>query len=103
MVKPAAGHRPLAYSSPEAVQTTGTVAFHLCVGLRRRDSDRGAHERGHGLCSENAIIAARAIGAARAARSPRTSRTQEGRGSAAPERDVSGSGGAIEPHGEFRL
>jgi hypothetical protein len=26
MVKPAAGHRPLAYSSPEAVQTTGTVA-----------------------------------------------------------------------------
>jgi hypothetical protein len=25
-VKPAAGHRPLAYSSPEAVQTTGTVA-----------------------------------------------------------------------------
>src|SRR5580700_10929800 len=30
MVKPAAGHRPLAYSSPEAVQTTGTVA--LCIG-----------------------------------------------------------------------
>src|SRR5271163_1663674 len=30
MVKPAAGYRPLAYSSPEAVQTTGTVA-----GLRR--------------------------------------------------------------------
>jgi hypothetical protein len=28
-VKPAAGHRPLAYSSPEAVQTTGTVAFSL--------------------------------------------------------------------------
>jgi hypothetical protein len=27
-VKPAAGHRPLAYSSPEAVQTTGTVADH---------------------------------------------------------------------------
>src|ERR1700730_3002068 len=27
MVKPAAGHRPLAYSSPEAVQTTGTVAI----------------------------------------------------------------------------
>src|SRR5438105_11738126 len=26
MVKPAAGYRPLAYSSPEAVQTTGTVA-----------------------------------------------------------------------------
>jgi hypothetical protein len=26
MVKPAAGCRPLAYSSPEAVQTTGTVA-----------------------------------------------------------------------------
>jgi len=25
-VKPAAGYRPLAYSSPEAVQTTGTVA-----------------------------------------------------------------------------
>ena len=25
MVKPAAGHRPLAYSPPEAVQTTGTV------------------------------------------------------------------------------
>jgi hypothetical protein len=26
-VKPAAGYRPLAYSSPEAVQTTGTVAL----------------------------------------------------------------------------
>ena len=26
MVKPAAGYRPLAYASPEAVQTTGTVA-----------------------------------------------------------------------------
>ena len=26
-MKPAAGYRPLAYSSPEAVQTTGTVAF----------------------------------------------------------------------------
>jgi hypothetical protein len=26
IVKPAAGYRPLAYSSPEAVQTTGTVA-----------------------------------------------------------------------------
>jgi ribosomal protein S18 acetylase RimI-like enzyme len=25
MIKPAAGYRPLAYSSPEAVQTTGTV------------------------------------------------------------------------------
>ena len=25
--KPAAGYRPLAYSSPEAVQTTGTVAM----------------------------------------------------------------------------
>jgi hypothetical protein len=25
-VKPAAGYRPLAYSSPEAVQTTGTAA-----------------------------------------------------------------------------
>jgi hypothetical protein len=28
-VKPAAGYRPLAYSSPEAVQTTGTVARRL--------------------------------------------------------------------------
>src|SRR4029077_17936030 len=27
MIKPAAGYRPLAYSSPEAVQTTGTVVF----------------------------------------------------------------------------
>ncbi|MGC1888564.1 MAG: uroporphyrinogen decarboxylase family protein, partial [Stellaceae bacterium] len=27
MVKPAAGYRPLACSSPEAVQTTGTVAW----------------------------------------------------------------------------
>ena len=26
MIKPAAGDRPIAYSSPEAVQTTGTVA-----------------------------------------------------------------------------
>jgi hypothetical protein len=32
-VKPAAGHRPLAYSSPEAVQTTGTVANVTTVGL----------------------------------------------------------------------
>jgi hypothetical protein len=32
MVKPAAGYRPLAYSSPEAVQTTGTVAS-LCQPL----------------------------------------------------------------------
>jgi hypothetical protein len=28
-VKPAAGYRPLAYSSPEAVQTTGTVAGYV--------------------------------------------------------------------------
>src|SRR5438132_113814 len=27
MVKPVAGYRPLAYSSPEPVQTTGTVAY----------------------------------------------------------------------------
>ena len=27
MINPAAGYPPLAYSSPEAVQTTGTVAF----------------------------------------------------------------------------
>jgi hypothetical protein len=26
MIKSAAGYRPLAYASPEAVQTTGTVA-----------------------------------------------------------------------------
>src|SRR3984893_8129445 len=42
MVKPAAGHRPLAYSSPEAVQTTGTVAdIGRCPGTAftdRRDS-----------------------------------------------------------------
>jgi hypothetical protein len=30
-VKPAAGYRPLAYSSPEAVQTTGTVAVAATV------------------------------------------------------------------------
>src|SRR5271170_1637279 len=29
MVKPVAGYRPLAYSSPEAVQTTGTVAYNI--------------------------------------------------------------------------
>src|SRR5690348_18064925 len=29
MIKPAAGYRPLAYSSPKAVQTTGTVAQDL--------------------------------------------------------------------------
>ena len=29
MIKPAAGYRPLAYSSPEAVQTTGTVAIRV--------------------------------------------------------------------------
>jgi hypothetical protein len=29
MIKPAAGYRPLAYPSPEAVQTTGTVALLL--------------------------------------------------------------------------
>jgi transposase len=27
VIKPVAGYRPLAYPSPEAVQTTGTVAF----------------------------------------------------------------------------
>ena len=32
MIKPAAGYRPLAYSSPEAVQTTGTVAPDGAVG-----------------------------------------------------------------------
>jgi hypothetical protein len=35
MVKPAAGYRPLAYSSPEAVQTTGTVADTLSRGNMR--------------------------------------------------------------------
>jgi hypothetical protein len=30
MVKPSAGYRPLAYASPEAVQTTGTVALPVC-------------------------------------------------------------------------
>jgi hypothetical protein len=33
MVKPAAGYRPLAYSSPEAVQTTGTVAGLFAVAV----------------------------------------------------------------------
>jgi hypothetical protein len=31
MMKPAAGYRPLAYSSPNAVQTTGTVALYPFV------------------------------------------------------------------------
>ena len=31
-MKPAAGYRPLAYSSPEAVQTTGTVAYYRALG-----------------------------------------------------------------------
>jgi hypothetical protein len=34
-VKPAAGYRPLAYSSPEAVQTTGTVANHRFLSYSR--------------------------------------------------------------------
>jgi hypothetical protein len=33
MIKPAASYRPLAYSSPEAVQITGTSAVRLVVGL----------------------------------------------------------------------
>src|SRR5215831_4447651 len=42
MVKPAAGSTPLAYSSPEAVQTTGTVAYNaspcrvLSIGSTRQ-------------------------------------------------------------------
>src|SRR5690242_21091000 len=35
MIKPAAGYRPLAYSSPKAVQTTGTVA-ELGIALHAR-------------------------------------------------------------------
>src|SRR5207245_1096181 len=45
MVKPVAGYRPLAYSSPEPVQTTGTVADRLDGTLadhRGRDSRRDA-------------------------------------------------------------
>jgi uncharacterized protein len=38
MIKPAAGYRPLAYSSPEAVQTTGTVVMF--------DADRRARYAG---------------------------------------------------------
>src|SRR5271156_3394217 len=34
MVKPVAGYRPLAYSSPEAVQTTGTVAIGGAIGAQ---------------------------------------------------------------------
>ena len=33
-MKPAAGHRPLAYSSPEAVQTPGTVAEVVVAKVR---------------------------------------------------------------------
>jgi hypothetical protein len=33
-VKPAAGYRPLAYSSPEPVQTPGTVALGLAAALQ---------------------------------------------------------------------
>src|SRR5262249_29446597 len=36
-LKPAAGSRPLAYSSPEAVQTTGTVATYDFQGLELDD------------------------------------------------------------------
>ena len=38
-MKPAAGYRPLAYSSPEAVQTTGTVA--VLERLRAEPRERG--------------------------------------------------------------
>jgi hypothetical protein len=35
MIKPAAGYHPFAYSSPEAVQATGTVAVaRLAVNIR---------------------------------------------------------------------
>ena len=37
MIKPAAGYRPLAYSSPEAVQTTGTVAVRRARDQTVRD------------------------------------------------------------------
>jgi hypothetical protein len=38
-VKPAAGHRLLAYSSPEAVQTTGTVAIPLYLAVEIGDRE----------------------------------------------------------------
>jgi hypothetical protein len=38
MVKPAAGYLPLAYSSPEPVQTPGTIAVLDMLVQRRRDS-----------------------------------------------------------------
>jgi hypothetical protein len=44
MIKPSSRHRPLAYSSPEAVQTTGTIALteaekRLWQILRARQTD----------------------------------------------------------------
>jgi hypothetical protein len=43
MIKPTAGYRPLAYSSPEVVQTTGTVA----VWRRPRSSARSPSPNRH--------------------------------------------------------
>ena len=49
MVKPAAGYRPLAYSSPEAVQATGTVAEPWSLtSLREKLIKIGAKITSHG-------------------------------------------------------
>ena len=50
MIKPAAGYRPLAYSSPEAVHTTGTVALFPdeiaeFADFMQTDSEICAHHR----------------------------------------------------------
>jgi putative DNA-invertase from lambdoid prophage Rac len=55
MVKPAAGHRPLAYSSPEAVQTTGTVA---AAGVRPDVQDRtiAGYAMMHGMTVDRTFV-----------------------------------------------
>ena len=44
-MKPAAGYRPLAYSSPEAVQTTGTVALSASTIARLKEAWSQEHAR----------------------------------------------------------
>ena len=60
MVKPVAGYRPLAYSSPEAVQTTGTVAQHA-VRLVCPSSENAYHAHANYIVTDPATFANRRV------------------------------------------
>ena len=55
MMKPAAGYRPLAYSSPNAVQTTGTVAVKAAAAMMGLNpSEYTGHSLRSGFCTSAA-------------------------------------------------